>query len=189
MAANLSEVAEDGCRASGGATQIQRAETAALSAEAQRWFSEGLELLNLGEPRAAVAWFERALEVAPDFADGHVGLGIACAIDSRIYPALDHFERAAELEPWNFFAHFKLGQFYFKLRVPQKGYAEMSRALDCACTLEERKLVAQVLREEKQREHGGVRRPWWNRRFGRTGVLLGAVLGAAAILMLILHLA
>lgn len=186
---SISPVAREVCPGPSEFKQIERVGSAALPVEARRSFQEGIELLNRGEAREAARSFEEALEAAPDFADGHVGLGIAYAVDSRIYPALDHFERAAELEPRNFFAHFKLGQFYFKLRVPQKGYAEISRALECATTIEERKLVAQVLREERQREHNAVRRPWWNKPFKRAALGLGAVLGAAAILMLFLRLA
>ena len=185
---NYSPAAQEVCRDSGEVRQIERVGSAALPAVAHRSFQEGIELLNHGEARAAARSFEQVLEAAPDFADGHVGLGIAYAIDSRIYPALDHFERAAELEPWNFFAHFKLGQFYFKLRVPQKGYAEIARALECATTLEERKLVAQVLREERQREHNAVRRPSWYKPFNRAALWLGAALGAAGILALFFRL-
>ncbi len=151
-------------------------------------FDEGIERLNRGEAHQAAACFERALEIAPDFADAHVGLGIAFAVDSRVYPALDHLEKAVELEPENFFAHFKLGQLCFKLRVPDKGYAEMARALGCTTRLEERRLVAQLLREERQRERNGVTRPRWNRPFSRAAFFVGIGMGLAALLLLVFHL-
>ena len=91
-----------------------------LPVEARCSFNEGLELIESGEPRLAASAFEKALEVAPYYADAHIGVGIAYAMDSRVYPAMDHLERAAEIEPGNFFAHFKLGQLCFKLRTPQK---------------------------------------------------------------------
>jgi len=169
-------------------SQLARVDKEALSREARWCFTQGIELLNRGEAREAAACFARALAHSPDFADAHVGLGIAYAIDSRIYPALDHLERAAALEPKNFYTHFKLGQFYFKLRIPQKGYAETARALACAATLDERRLVAQILREERQRESSGVRRPWWNRPFSRSALYLGAGLVAAGCAMLVLYM-
>ena len=165
----------------GGPEELAPAGKSALPAEAQSYFSEGLERLSRGEARESALWFERALEKAPRFADAHVGLGIACAMECRIYPALDHLERAAELEPGNFYAHFKLGQLYFKLRVPKKGYTEMSRALECATLLEEKRLIAQLVREERQREREGVARPWWNQPFSLAAICVGA--GVSIVLL------
>jgi Flp pilus assembly protein TadD len=146
-----------------------------VPAAAPTTFAEGLELINRGDASAAAACFEQIVAVIPDYADAHIGLGIAYAVKGRIYPALDHLEEAARLEPHNFFAHFKLGQLYFKLHVPQKGYDEMRKALDCATSAGERKLVGQLIHEEKQHEKKSLARPTWNRSFSRrTMWLLGA---------------
>ncbi|MGH9453613.1 MAG: hypothetical protein ACRD2O_06540 [Terriglobia bacterium] len=157
----------------------------ALPASVAADFSKGLDFIGLGEPRQAAIHLERVLQMAPDFADGYVALGIAYAVDSRVYSALDHLERAVEIEPGNFFAHFKLGQLHFKLRVPKAGYEEMTRALDCATSLQERKLVAQLLREERQREHQGIGRPTWNRPFSKSGIYIAAALGIASLVLLL----
>ena len=161
-----------------------------VPAAAQTDFAQGLEFIGTGEPRRAATCLRRVLDMAPEFADGHVALGIAYAMQSRIYPALDHLERATRLEPANFFGHFKLGQLYFKLRIPRKGYDALSQALDCATSIGERKLVAQLIREEKQREHNGVRRPWWNKPFSRTALYLAASLAGigGAMLLRSMHL-
>ena len=159
-----------------------------IPAPAFSLFRTGIDHLNLGEVREAAGCFDRAIELAPDFADAHIGLGIACAVDSQIYAALDHLEKAVELEPENFFAHFKLGQLHFSLRVPQKGYEEMSRALACTTSRQERRLVAHLLREERQRERNGIMRPCWNKPFSRAALLIGLGMGLVAILLLVLHL-
>ncbi|HLI64204.1 MAG TPA: hypothetical protein VKV05_12455 [Terriglobales bacterium] len=156
-----------------------------LPDEAQRDFALGVELLGIGEPQKAVERFERVLEIAPEFADGHVALGIAYAVTSNIYPALDHLEHATVLAPNSFFAHFKLGHLYFKLRVPRKGYREMDRALDCATSARERKLAAYLIREERQREHGGIQRPWWHKPFSRKALYIAATSGAVIGIQLI----
>ncbi|MBZ5513427.1 MAG: hypothetical protein LAN62_01010 [Acidobacteriia bacterium] len=161
--------------------------TAPLSAEALNSFHEGMELLGLGRPGEAIGRLESAVARAPEYADGFVGLGMAYAMDSRVYPALDSFEKAAELDPANFFAHFKLAQFCFKLRIPKKGYEEAELALRCATSLEERRLVAQILKEERQREAGGVKRPTWNKPFSRIWTRVGFGLLLAACLILVLH--
>jgi tetratricopeptide (TPR) repeat protein len=170
------------------AEMMPRGSAAAVPAEALRSYHEGLARLGGGELNPAIACLEQALGSAPDFADGHVALGVAYAVAYRIYPAIDHLERAASLAPYDFSAHFKLGQLYFKLRIPQKGYAEMARALDCSTALGQRRMVAQLIREERQREKNGYARPWWNKPFSRLAVAMGWGLILALLVALLLRM-
>jgi tetratricopeptide (TPR) repeat protein len=160
---------------------IERAADSRLPEASRDLFRAGIERLNCGDAPEALQCFERVVAIEPAFADGHVGLGIAYAVNYQIYPAIDHLEKAATLEPPNFFAHFKLGQLYFKLRVPQKGYEAMARALDCATSLNERRLVAQLIREEKQREKNGLARPWWSKPFSVAACVAGGALLVALV--------
>lgn len=164
----------EGVEAVPEASQCLEPRKSTLPVEISRRFSEGLELMNHGEAAAAASCFEQIVQVLPEYADAHVGLGIAYAVTGKIYPALDHLEEAANLEPGNFFAHLKLGQLQFKLHVPKKGYEEMQKALDCATSIEERKLVGQLIHEQKQREEKGLARPTWDRPFSRKTLLLVA---------------
>ena len=150
--------------------------------EISRRFSEGLDLMNHGEPAAAASCFEQIVQALPEYADAHVGLGIAYAVTGKIYPALDHLEEATNLEPNNFFAHFKLGQLQFKLHVPKRGYEETQKTLNCARSIEERKLVGQLIHEQKQREHKGLARPTWDRPFSRKTLFL---IGASVVVPLL----
>ena len=175
----------NGPQVSDSSTRRERLPAALVPVQASLSFRQGLESLNHGNAREAVSFFEEALAAAPEFADGHVGLGIAYALVSRVYAALDHLERATQLEPESYYAHFKLGQLYFKLRIPQKGYEEMSRALACATSLQERKLVAQLLREERQHEKNSVGRPVWNKPFSWAGLYLGASVVAVLLLLVV----
>lgn len=183
-----SPAAESLLAEAGRAAPLERNTQALGVAESKPLFKEGMEWLNCGEPAEAARCFELALEHSPEFADAHVGLGIACAIQAKIYPALDHLETAARLEPRNFYAHFKLSQLYFKLRVPQKGYEAASEALASAGSREERRLVAQLLREERQREKNGLERPWWSKPFPRLALLVGGSATMALILAMLAHL-
>jgi len=178
----------EGARAESRASAMVPRGTAALSAEARQAFGAGMELLGVGEPCEALQKLEEAVACAPHYSDGYVGLGIAYAMTSQVYPALDSFERAAELDPTNFYAHFKLAQFHFKLRIPDKGYEAAGRALNCATTLEEKRLVAQILKEERGREAGGVRRPSWSRPYSKFWLRVGWALFLIACLALILRL-
>ena len=169
-------------------TELALRRASGLSVPALQHVREGLEQLSLGEPAAAAVALNSALEHAPDLPDAHVALGVAYAMTSRIYPAIDHLTRAAELEPENFHAPFKLAQLYFKLRVPAKGYEAARRALDCAGTLDERRLIAQLLRQERERERDGIARPWFHKAFSRSGLWLAATGTAAVLVALLLHL-
>src|SRR5438876_12144741 len=132
---------------------LRSAPPALLSVQARQCFREGIVCLQSGEAAQAVAAFSRSLEHAPEFTDAHVFLGIAHALTYNIYPAIDHLETAAKLDQDSFAAHFTLAQLSFKLRTPEKGYEAAKRALKCVTTIEQRKMLAQLLREEKQREN------------------------------------
>lgn len=171
-----------------GSTELALRRAGQLSVPALQYVREGLEQLSLGEPAAAVVALNSALEHAPDLPDVHVALGVAYAMTSRIYPAIDHLTRATELEPENFHAPYKLAQLYFKLRVPAKGYESARRALDCAGTLDERRLIAQLLRQERERERDGIARPWFHKTFSRSALWLAATGMAAVLFALMLRM-
>ena len=165
-------------------SEVLAVQGSSLPVEVSKKFSEALELMNHGEAAAAATCFEQIVQAVPDYADAHIGLGVAYAVTGKIYPALDHLEEATNLEPDNFFGHFKLGQLQFKLHVPKKGYEEMQKALDCATSIEERKLVGQLIHEQKQREQKGLARPTWDRTFSSKTLLLVA----ASVILPILYM-
>jgi tetratricopeptide (TPR) repeat protein len=137
-------------------------------AEAIQYFRQGLIKLHSGEGRDAVELFSQAVQVAPFFAPAQACLGVAHALTYDIYAALDHLQEAVELAPDSFTAHYVLAQLYFKLRIPRKGYEQARLALDCPQTLENRKMLTQLLREERARERQGIVRPWFNKNFLNT---------------------
>jgi tetratricopeptide (TPR) repeat protein len=130
--------------------------------EATEFFREGVERLQMGDPGAAVAALSRSTDLAPSFVEAHVFLGLANALNNNIHPAIDHLELATRLQPDSFAAHYTLAQLNFKLRIPQKGYDAARQALRCVTTLEQRKILTQLLKEERVRERNGIARPWFN---------------------------
>jgi hypothetical protein len=64
----------------------------------------------------------------------------------------------------------------------------MARALECCTSLWQRRMVAQLIREERQREKDGYARPRWNKPFSRIGVVMGSGLILVLIVALLLHL-
>lgn len=164
--------------------ELRSLEPAAVSANALQYFQQGIADLQEGNAALAVAALSQSVALSPAFADGRVFLGIAHSLRAEIYPAIDQLERATELAPDSFIAQYALSQLYFKLRVVEKGYERANLALRCVRNLEQRKMLTQLLREEKQRERNGIPRPTFNKPFGR-GVLFVAGGGLCAALVAI----
>jgi tetratricopeptide (TPR) repeat protein len=160
---------------------------AELSLEARSSFQEGLVKLQQAEPAEAVDLLLRTVELAPHFPEGRICLGLAYALTHNIYPAIDNLEMAGELDPENFAAHYTLAKLNFKLRIPQKGYESAELALKCISTLEQRKLLTELLKEERARERNGIARPWFNRPFHRLELLLLGGGLTAALMALFLY--
>jgi tetratricopeptide (TPR) repeat protein len=156
--------------------------------EAVECFREGVERLQMGDSGAALTALSRSIDIAPSFGEAHVFLGLANALSCNIYPAIDHLELATQIQPDSFAAHYTLAQLNFKLRIPQKGYAAAQQALRCVSTLEQRKLLIQLLKEERARERNGIARPWFNKSYSRLGLILAGSGLAAVIAALLLHI-
>jgi len=159
-----------------------------ISVSALADFHAGLALMEAGRPKDAVEALARCVEQAPAFAEGHLCLGVAHAVSCSVYPAIDHLQRATELVPTNFIAHYTLAKYYFTLRIPLKGYECAERALDCATTREHRVALSQLLQEERQRERNGIARPLFNRRFGIGFGIAGLGAACAALATVLVHL-
>jgi tetratricopeptide (TPR) repeat protein len=159
----------------------------AFPPEAIECFREGVEGLQVGDAGKALAALSRSAELAPDFGEAHVFLGLANALSNQIYPAIDHLELATRLQPDSFAAHYTLAQLNFKLRIPQKGYAAAQHALRCVTTLEQRKMLTQLLKEERVHERNGIARPWFNKPYSKPGLVLAGSGLAAVIGALLLH--
>jgi tetratricopeptide (TPR) repeat protein len=170
-------------------TALQVLAERGLCQEAVHSFSDGMQLFQSGDAKSAIEAFSKVTELAPTFAGGHVFLGLANALSYNIYSAIDSLERAGEVEPESFAAHYTLAQLNFKLRIPQKGYEAAERALHCIQNLEQRKMLTQLLREERARERSGIARPWFNKPFGKPFVWIAGSGLAAMLIALIIHVA
>jgi hypothetical protein len=166
----------------------QRPAALELPREAVECLREGVARLQAGDPKAALAPLTQSIQYAPDFSEAHVFLGLANALTSNIYPAFDHLELAARLQPDSFAAHYTLAQLNFKLRIPQKGYEAAERALSCVRSIEQRKMLTELLREERARERDGIARPWFNKPFGSSALLLAGSGLATALIAILVHM-
>ena len=69
----------------------------------------GNELLQVGKVEDAIAHFEQALRIKPDYAEAHNNLGIALELAGKIEEAITHFEQALRIKPDYVWAHYNLG--------------------------------------------------------------------------------
>jgi len=145
-------------------------------------------MMEAGQGHEAVTALTRCVEQAPGFTAGHIWLGLAHAVTCSVYPAIDQLEKATELAPDNFAAHYALAKYYFTLRIPYKGYDCAERALSCANNSQQRIAISQLLQKERERERNGIARPLFNRKFG-IGFGVAAATGIAAFLCaIVVHL-
>ena len=56
-------------------------------------------LEDQGQIDAAIAHYERALELEPDFVEAHSNLGLAHQTRGEITRAVEHFQQALEIRP------------------------------------------------------------------------------------------
>jgi protein O-mannosyl-transferase len=78
-------------------------------ADAKAQYNVGTVYLDRKQPQRAVEYFERAIELQPDFAQAHHNLGAAFSTLGRPDEATKEFERAVALEPRYSLARVKLG--------------------------------------------------------------------------------
>jgi hypothetical protein len=151
-------------------------------------FYEGLAHLQCGDGNKAVESLSLCVQAAPDFAPAQACLGVAHAVTYSLYPAIDHLEAATQLAPNDFAPHYLLAQLYFKLRVPGKGYEEARAALRCITDLDQRKMLTQLLKEERERERHGVKRTCLNKPFSTSALYVVGSGLAGLIVALVIHL-
>jgi tetratricopeptide (TPR) repeat protein len=167
---------------------LQSAPPPTVSAKARQHFHEGMVHLQSGDASEAVAALSHTVEIEPGFTDARVLLGIAHALMYDIYPAIDQLEEAAKLAPDSFAANFTLAQLNFKLRIPKNGYQAAKKALRCVQTIEHRKMLTQLLKEERERERNGIARPSFDRPFSTFMLFIASgALVAVAIFFVITH--
>jgi predicted O-linked N-acetylglucosamine transferase (SPINDLY family) len=77
--------------------------------EAQQVYQMGNALAAQGQMDQAVAHYERALSLNPDYAAAHNNLGVVLAAQGQIDQAVAHYERALSLKPDYVEAHNNLG--------------------------------------------------------------------------------
>ena len=98
---------------------------------------------------AATEDFRRARQCDATDLESWLGLGLSLAMTHAAQEAVNLLEELASAHPAFIRGRIRLAQLYYRLCITAKGRAHLERALTLRPTLEERREIEQILREQR----------------------------------------
>lgn len=89
---------------------------AAIPDDAKKAYNRGIELTKAQKPDSAIAAYEAAIAIAPDYLDAQINVGALYYAKGDLAKATDHLKKAIALDSNNVAALKSLGQVYFKAK-------------------------------------------------------------------------
>ncbi|GEM_PF-868629 len=161
---SLEEVMDQACRklrdgafedAVEGFTHYLRLE----SAGAEAYYGRGAAYFQLKKWSWAADDFKKAKELNPEDRESWTGLALSLAMLNKIYEAIEIFETLLANHPDYVRGRIQLGQLYYRLGIISKGHVQMDLALNARPSLEERRLIEQLQKEQKALDKKRYYRP------------------------------
>ncbi len=90
----------------------------------------GIILSGRGQMDAAIAEFQKALEINPGFFEAQSNLGNALLQKGQVAEARDHFEKAVEIDPDSPISHYNLGNALLRMGQLDGATAQFRKALE-----------------------------------------------------------
>ncbi|HTS17767.1 MAG TPA: tetratricopeptide repeat protein [Verrucomicrobiae bacterium] len=96
---------------------------------AEARYNLGGELAQAGRVTEAMAQYEQALRIEPDYAEAHLSLGNALVTQGRVQDAIAHYEEALRIKPDYLDAHESLGNVLMQRGALPEAIEQYERAL------------------------------------------------------------
>ena len=143
----------------------------AMSPDPQAFRGRAAARFQLKQWSKAASDFTRAAELDPNDTEILLGLGTCLAMENKIYEAIQAFETLLQKEPRHVRGHIQLGLLHYKLCATAKGREHIEAALAGRPSLEERRMIDQILKEQKDLDKNRYYRPDFEalRKAGGTG--------------------
>jgi tetratricopeptide (TPR) repeat protein len=90
----------------------------------------GTILSDKGQMDAAIADFQKTLEINPDFAEAHNNLGNALLRKGQVDEAMDHFKKVVEIAPDSAVSHCNLGNALLRMGQLDGAMVQFRKALE-----------------------------------------------------------
>ena len=129
----------------------------------------------------AASDFSQARELDPANLESWIGLGMSLAMQNRVYDAIGVLEDLLKLHPDFVRGHMQMGMLQYKLCATNKGRAHMEKALASRPSLQERRQIEQILKEQKAMDDKRLYRPDFEKlNKENPGLFSGMFAGASA---------
>ncbi len=116
---------------------IQYDRAIALQPTAEAYFNRGTVLRELNRPEEALASFDHAMTLKPDFAEAYIHRGLALQKLKRTEEALINYDRALSLKPGTAEVHFDRGNAFMELKRMEEALACFNQAISLRPTFVE----------------------------------------------------
>jgi tetratricopeptide (TPR) repeat protein len=90
----------------------------------------GLALFQKGQVDDAIAQYQKAVEIYPNYVAAHYNLGNALLQKGQLDTALAQYEKAVEIDPNDAAAHINLGNAFFQKQQLDKAVAQFQKAVE-----------------------------------------------------------
>jgi Flp pilus assembly protein TadD len=102
----------------------------AVPTTAEEWFEAGNRHAQAGEFQEAIAAYQSALELRPDYVSAMSNLGVAYYNNGQLEEAVAVYQKALEIAPEDAAAHSNLAAAYVQLGQLQEALAAYTRAVE-----------------------------------------------------------